>query len=473
MSKGRSKGRSEAGRGSRGSRADYPVGYGRPPVAGRFKRGQSGKPKGRLKQSRNLRTVIEEELNRPITIREGERTRIVSKRVALVLSILNNALKGEPKTVASFLTLARATGLTDEPPAPSRQEPLTEQDQDLLMDFLARHAGPGPEAGKCGTSDETPANDPQGNQHRSPPRTKGTGSRMDTRLVAAVLRSDLYCFIRAAFPIVSGQGIFLPNWHIEAMAFALARVLSGETKRLIITVPPRGLKSICASVALPAFALGHDPVRRFICVSYSESLARKHANDCRALMRSPMYRRVFPDTRISPAKDTETEFATTARGYRLATSVGGPLTGRGGNFVIIDDPMKPQEAYSELVREDVKQWYSNTLLTWLDSKSEDAIVVVMQRLHVDDLVGYLLEQGGWTHLNLPAIAEHEHSVQLAPYRYHRRTAGDLLHSEREPGSVLDEIKHSMGSLDFCGAIPAGAAGAGRQSHQVELVQNLR
>ena len=108
----------------------------------------------------------------------------------------------------------------------------------------------------------------------------------DPRLVGAMLRSDFYSFIRATFPIVSPSSAFAPNWHIEAIAFALMRVLRGEIKRLIITVPPRSLKSICASVAFPAFVLGHDPTRRIICVSYAEALARKHANDCRALMRS-------------------------------------------------------------------------------------------------------------------------------------------------------------------------------------------
>jgi hypothetical protein len=226
-------------------------------------------------------------------------------------------------------------------------------------------------------------------------------------LAAAIIGTDLHSFIRASFPIVSGGDEFLPNWHVEAMAYALAEVLGGRTRRLIITVPPRSLKSICASVAFPAFALGHNPSLRIIGVSYSESLARKHANDCRALMRSSLYRAVFPATRISPAKDTETEVMTTARGSRLATSVGGTLTGRGGNLLIIDDPLKPQDAHSESARDSLKQWYANTLLSRLDNKVDGSIVVVMQRLHPDDLVGHLLEQGGWTHLNLPAIAEDE------------------------------------------------------------------
>jgi predicted phage terminase large subunit-like protein len=165
-------------------------------------------------------------------------------------------------------------------------------------------------------------------------------------------------------------------------------------------------------------------------------------------MRSTLYGRLFPGTRISPAKDSELEFATTRGGNRLATSVGGTLTGRGGNLIIIDDPMKPQDACSEAARESTKQWYANTLLTRLDNKTKDAIVVVMQRLHVDDLVGHLREQEGWVHLNLPAIAEFEQRIALSATRSHLRRPGDVLHPEHEPQSVLDEYQRSMGSLTF-------------------------
>ena len=124
----------------------------------------------------------------------------------------------------------------------------------------------------------------------------------DRVLLGAILRSDFYSFVQAAFPIVSGGEELLRNWHLEAMAYALTRVMRGEIRRLIINVPPRSLKSICASVAFPAFVLGHDPSRRIICVSYAEALARKHAGDTRALMRSPLYRSLFPGTRISPGR---------------------------------------------------------------------------------------------------------------------------------------------------------------------------
>ena len=264
----------------------------------------------------------------------------------------------------------------------------------------------------------------------------------------AMLRTDLCSFVQAAFPIVSAGDRLVANWHLEAITYALTRVRTGEIKRLIINVPPRSLKSICASVAFPAFVLGQDPTRRVICVSYSEALTRKHANDCRALMRSGLYARVFPRTRISASKDTELEMMTTARGFRLATSVGGTLTGRGGNLVIIDDPLKPQDAQSESARDSLWQWYTNTLLSRLDNKAEDAIVLVMQRLHLDDLAGRLLELGRWHHLDLPAIAERDELIPLGPSREHFRRDGDLLHPEREPQWVLDEIKRGMGSLEF-------------------------
>jgi predicted phage terminase large subunit-like protein len=274
-------------------------------------------------------------------------------------------------------------------------------------------------------------------------------SRMPPRnlLVAAVARHDLYSFVQVALPVVAPECELVRNWHIEAMTYALERVRHGEIKRLVITVPPRSLKSICASVALPAFALGHDPTRKFICVSYAQGLAEKHASDCRALMRSSMYQRIFR-TRISPAKDTQLEFATLAGGFRLATSVGGTLTGRGGNFIILDDPLKPQDACSVLARNNLMQWYGNTLLSRLDNKAEDSIVVVMQRLHVDDFVAHLLEQGGWTHLNLPAIAESEERIPLGPKREHVRKPGEVLHPEREPLSSLEQLKQNMGSMDF-------------------------
>ena len=262
------------------------------------------------------------------------------------------------------------------------------------------------------------------------------------------LRHDLASFIHKTFLTVSPARKYQPNWHIEAMAWHLEQCLKGDIKRLIITVPPRHLKSICASVAFPAWALGHDPSLRIIAASYSADLARKHATDCRAVLEAPWYRRVFPRTRLHPEKNTEIEVMTTARGFRYATSVGGTLTGRGGNLILIDDPLKPEEAMSEVKRKAVNQWFDGTLYARLDHKAEDRIVLIMQRLHVDDLVGHVLELEPWVQINLPAIAETPQRVRLGPERVIERKPGDLLHPARESQATLDRTKERLGTYNF-------------------------
>ena len=160
------------------------------------------------------------------------------------------------------------------------------------------------------------------------------------------LRNDLSAFIDGSFRQLNPDTEFLGNWHIEAIASELDRCLRGETKRLAICVPPRSLKSHCASVAFPAWLLGHKPSAQIICASYGQDLADKLALDCRALMNSDWYHKVF-STRLSTQRQAVSEFMTEAKGFRMATSVRGVLTGRGGDFIIIDDPLKPDEAVSD------------------------------------------------------------------------------------------------------------------------------
>lgn len=269
-----------------------------------------------------------------------------------------------------------------------------------------------------------------------------------SHLFLDTLRSDLSSFIQKSFTIVDPATPYRHNWHIDAIAWHLEECWRGNIRRLIITVPPRSLKSICASVAFPAFVLGHDPARRIIGVSYSEELALKHARDCRAVMESPFYRAAFPGTRLDREKNTEAEFMTTERGYRMTTSIGGTLTGRGGSFFIIDDPLKPADAMSEPRRGMVNQWFDNTLYARLDSKAEDTIILVMQRLHIDDLVGHVLKKEDWVHLNLPAIAEETQRIPCGPGRFVTRRPGELLHPAREPRETLDRIKKTLGTYAF-------------------------
>jgi predicted phage terminase large subunit-like protein len=264
----------------------------------------------------------------------------------------------------------------------------------------------------------------------------------------ALLRHDFRAFVHRAFLTLSPGQAFVPDWHLSAIAYQLERVRSGELKRLIINMPPRSLKSIMASVAFPAFLLGHDPTRRIICVSYSGDLAKKHANDFRAVLESSWYQRLFPATRIGQ-KDSEIEIELTERGFRLATSVGGTLTGRGGDTIIIDDPLKPDDAYSEAKRNAGNEWFRNTLTSRLDDKRTGAIIIVMQRVHMDDLTGFVQTlSDDWEVLKLPAIAEIDEDIPISDTTVHHRKAGEALSPEREPIPVLESLKLQLGGDAF-------------------------
>jgi hypothetical protein len=181
-------------------------------------------------------------------------------------------------------------------------------------------------------------------------------------------------------------------------------------------------------------------------VSYSGDLAKKHANDCRAVLEAPWYRELFPGTRIGQ-KDSETEIELSARGFRLATSVGGTLTGRGGDLIIIDDPLKPDDAYSETKRNGAHEWFKNTLLSRLDDKRTGAIIIVTQRVHMDDLTGFVLSTSDeWEILNLSAIAEVDEVIPISATEVHRRRVGEALAPVREPLSVLEKIKGALIAL---------------------------
>jgi predicted phage terminase large subunit-like protein len=265
----------------------------------------------------------------------------------------------------------------------------------------------------------------------------------------AICRSDLTSFARRCFHSLAPNATYQHNWHIEAITHYLERARRREITRLMINMPPRSLKSLIASVALPAYVLGHDPTRRLICVSYGADLAAKHANDFRAIVTSRWYQAMFPPMRVSRLKNTESELVTTQGGFRLATSVEGTLTGRGGEMIIMDDLLKSSDAFSDARREHVNEWYNTTLLSRLDDKVNGVIVLIMQRLHEFDLAGTLLRgPEPWEVLQLAAIAEADEAIQIGPDRYHVRRDGDLLHAEREPRAVLERYRTLLGFDTF-------------------------
>ena len=298
----------------------------------------------------------------------------------------------------------------------------------------------------------------------------------EARALEALLRTDFRPFVHKTFSTLAPGQTYVPNWHIEAIAYQLERVRRGEIRRLIINMPPRSLKSIMASVAFPAFLLGHDPTQRIICVSYSGDLARKHANDFRALDGGAMVPGGCSRGADRSRKDSETEIELTERGFRLATSVGGTLTGRGAQLLVIDDPLKPEDALSESKRSAANEWFRTTLMSRLDDKRTGAIIIVMQRVHIDDLTGFVIgSSDDWTVLNLPAIAECEASIPLGDGRTHHRKIGEVLSPEREPLCVLEALKLQIGGDAFSAQYqqaPTPPGGAMVKRHWVRRYKEL-
>jgi predicted phage terminase large subunit-like protein len=272
----------------------------------------------------------------------------------------------------------------------------------------------------------------------------------ERRLLDALLRTDFLTFVQRAFRELHAGRPMTVGWQHEAIAYiAEVTAMTHEIDRAVINLPPRSLKSIMLSVALPAFLLGRDPTRKIIVVSYNQDLANYLSRQTRQVMQADWYRRLFPSTLIV-GQGALGQYFTTVGGFRAALSTGGTFTGKGGDLIIVDDPLKADDAMSETARNALVEWTTNTLFSRLDDKRKGAILLVQQRQHEDDLSGHMLRTGQWYHLNLPAIADKEEDIVLSrnPPRRHYRYVGDVLDPVREPQAILDGLKREMGTTAF-------------------------
>ncbi|MBN8542784.1 MAG: hypothetical protein J0M34_00790 [Alphaproteobacteria bacterium] len=267
------------------------------------------------------------------------------------------------------------------------------------------------------------------------------------KLLRLAARSDFSSFLRMVIATVSPAARYQHNWHIDAIAAHLDACARGEIRRLIINMPPRMLKSITVSVAWPAWLLGQDARTRLMVASYAQSPSIKHSTDCRLVMQSAWYRAIFPHTELAYDQNEKDKFVTTRRGHRIATSVGGAATGEGGNILIVDDPLNPLQAQQRTMREAANQWFDHTFASRLDDKKRGAIVVVMQRLHAEDLSGYLMQRGGWEVLSLPAISTARTTITCGRFTK-TREVGEVLHAAREDAEMLEQVKCELGSANF-------------------------
>jgi hypothetical protein len=289
-----------------------------------------------------------------------------------------------------------------------------------------------------------------------------------------ICRLSFVSFIEAVFNLFNPGRHFYINWYIQAIAYHLEQVRLGRIKRLIINLPPRFLKSLISSIAFPAFVLGHDPTRRLLVISYGLDLSDKFAYDSHRLVSSDLYRGIFPGTRF--LRNAASQILTTRQGERFGTSIDGSLTGLGGDIIIIDDPLKQADAESDSKREHVNDIYKNTIQSRLNDNENGAIVIVMQRLHMDDLCGTVLKHSDdWTVLSLPLIAERDERIQIGDDLYHERRAGDLLHPEYFSQRRVNERRSQLDEKTFAAQYqqcPLQPLGVMIKRHSIQRYEQL-
>jgi predicted phage terminase large subunit-like protein len=267
------------------------------------------------------------------------------------------------------------------------------------------------------------------------------------KALLAATRSDLGVFSERIFLVLNPGKLFLPSWHNTVVTHALERCMRGEVTRLAILLPPRQLKSTIVSVALPAFILGYNPSARIICASYSSHLAVELSNKTRKILNEPWYQQAFPGTKIG-SSDTQSFFNTSEGGYRFSTTPGGPMTGIGADLIILDDPQKASDMVYENSRNEAKIWLDDTVYSRFDNPKTGVLIIVMQRLHEDDLIGHVLQGNGWEVIKIPIKAEEDLNYQLSDNVWHRFKMGEFLQPKLFGQKEFEEYQNSMGTSNF-------------------------
>ena len=261
-------------------------------------------------------------------------------------------------------------------------------------------------------------------------------------------------FIRQAWPFVRPADVYQHNWHLDAICEHLEACARGEIRRLIINVPPRHMKSLATSVFWPCWVWARKPMTRWMFASYAQSLSIRDSVDCRRLIEHPWYQaRWGKGFQLAGDQNAKLRYDTSERGCRIATSVNGFVTGEGADFCVLDDPLNAQEGASEVVRESANDWLDNSWMSRVTNPKGTCFVVIMQRLHENDVTGHLMaKDAGWEHLCLPARYEGPRSRVSTGWKDPRTNDGELLWPDRFGEKEVAELERDLGSYGASGQL---------------------
>lgn len=278
------------------------------------------------------------------------------------------------------------------------------------------------------------------------------------KLKTELAQRSLSYFAKQAWHVVEPSTEYTHGWHIDAICEHLEAVSNGQIRNLIINIPPRHAKSLLVSVFWPVWTWATKPEIRWLFASYADGLAVRDSLKCRRIILSPWYQSQWGNVfQLTGDQNAKTRFENSKTGYRIATGVGGLSTGEGGDIVAVDDPIKSFDASSLAARESVIDWWDLAMSTRLNNPKTSAKVVIMQRLHEQDLTGHLLskmQSGGehYEHLCLPAEYEETKRVTVLGWRDPRTVSNVLLWPERFDRKSIDGLKQALGSYGTAGQL---------------------
>lgn len=269
------------------------------------------------------------------------------------------------------------------------------------------------------------------------------------RVEAERCRRDFGLFMRRVWPVIEPGTPFLDNWHIDYLAEVAMAVYRQELLRVVVNIPPRYMKSTFFSIGLPAWVWANDPTYRMFFGSYDKNLAYDLSGRRRDLILSPWYRERFGDrVQLKATQQEKHFFSSTAGGRQYAFTVGGPVTGFGGRIGVVDDPLKPEDGFSKVKVQRATRWCQNTLVSRLDDKKKGAIVMVMQRLNMNDPAAWAIESG-WHHVDMQGEAERRVAITYPlSGKIKIREEGEPLWPSREDKADLERQRREMGEYTY-------------------------
>ncbi|MCK5666177.1 MAG: hypothetical protein KAI17_21955, partial [Thiotrichaceae bacterium] len=280
----------------------------------------------------------------------------------------------------------------------------------------------------------------------------------EQNLVQIKCEGSLEQFTKAAWHIIEPGTKLIWNWHLSTICGYLEAFHKGDIeKRLIINIPPGTLKSILVSVMYPAWSWIDTPEKRFLTVSNEQGLATRDALRMKQVITSEWFQSKWP-LNLQKDQNEKTLYANEHRGFRQALGITASNTGKRGDELILDDLIDAKHAFSDVIRQSVNDTYDQSLSTRLNDPSESGILLIMQRLHEDDIAGHLLKKvkTNWTHLSIPMRLENKPTFDAGidigrPELNDPRTKkGELLFPNRFTASSVDGLEEDLGEYGFAG-----------------------